>query len=161
MRRLICLLLILTLSLPAFAGIPSEKAMYVGGTLDKVLTKGDIGMIKTDDEKSVTFDGARADVTVPYDKVTALAYGQHAGRRVGQTVFWGAATLGIAALPILFSKKRRHYVTIEYTDDKGVAQAGIFEVGKDSVRTLLKTLEVRTGKKMEYEDEEAKKAGNK
>ena len=28
----------------------------------------------------------------------------------------GRPTLGVIALPILFSKKRRHHLTIEYTD---------------------------------------------
>lgn len=69
--------------------------------------------------------------------------------------------MGIGALPILFSKKRRHYLTIEYQDEQGHAQAAIFEVGKDAIRTVLKTLEVRSGKQVEYEDEDARKAGNK
>ena len=61
----------------------------------------------------------------------------------------------------MFSKKRRHYLTIEYTDQGGAAQAAIFELGKDAIRTTLKTIEVRSGKKVEYEDEEARKSGNK
>lgn len=144
---------------PAFAGLGSDKSMYIGGTAQ--LNKESIGAISTDDPKTLKFSSGSQTLIVPYDKVTGLAYGQHAGRRVGATVALGVTTLGIGALPVLFSKKRKHYLTIEYTDESGKAQAAIFEVGKDAVRTVLKTLEVRTGKKVEYEDEEARKAGNK
>jgi hypothetical protein len=35
----------------------------------------------------------------------------------------------------------------------------VFELGKDVVRTTLTVLETRTGKKIEYQDEESRKAG--
>jgi hypothetical protein len=138
-----------------FAGVAADKAKYVGGTA--TITKDKEAQISVADENVMTF----ADWKLPYDKVTAISYGQHAGRRVGTTVALGITTLGVGALPILFSKKRRHYLTVEYTDDAGKTQAAIWEVGKDSIRTVMKTLEVRTGKKVEYEDEEARKTGNK
>ena len=59
---------------------------------------------------------------------------------------------------MLFSKKRKHYLTIEYKDG-GKAQAGVFEIGKDIVRTTLKVLETRSGQDVEYQDEEARKSG--
>ncbi len=72
------------------------------------------------------------------------------------------AELGMyGVLPILLTKKRHHYLTVEYTDDNGKAQAAIFEVGKDSIKTVLKTLEIRSGKKVHYEDKEAEKTGDK
>jgi hypothetical protein len=43
----------------------------------------------------------------------------------------------------------------------GLDQAAVFEVGKEAIRTLLPSLQARTGKKIDYEDEEAKKAGSK
>jgi hypothetical protein len=137
------------------AGVASDKAVYVGGTTS--LKQGTESALSTADEKVVSF----AEWKLPYDKITALSYGQHAGRRVGATIALGVTTLGIGALPVLFSKKRRHYLTLEYQDETGKQQAAIFEVGKDAVRTALKTLEVRSGKKIQYEDEEARKSGNK
>src|SRR4051812_10367998 len=136
MKRFVSVLLVaLLLSNFALAGLGSDKSAYVGGTAP--LKQGTEGVIDTSNDKSFTFPG----LTVPYDKVASLAYGQHAGRRVGATVALGVTTLGIGALPMLFSKKRRHYLTVEYADADGKAQAAIFEVGKDAVRTLLKTLE--------------------
>jgi hypothetical protein len=43
----------------------------------------------------------------------------------------------------------------------GQTQAAIFEVAKESIRSVLKALEVRSGKKVQYEDKEAEKTGNK
>ena len=75
---------------------------------------------------------------------------------------WGYAVLGLyGVLPILLAKKRHHFLTVEYSDDAGKTQAAIFEVGKESIRSVLKVLEVRSGKKVQYEDKEAEKTGNK
>jgi hypothetical protein len=134
--------------------------MYVGGTTT-TLKKGAEGKIVTDDQKTMVFTYGSGKLEIPYEKFVGLAYGQHAGRRVGATVARGVTTLGIMALPILFSKKRKHYLTIEYTDDAGVNQAAVFEVGKEAVQWTLKALEVRSGKKIVYEDDEARKAGSK
>jgi len=45
--------------------------------------------------------------------------------------------------------------TIAYKEPTGKEQAAVFELGKDIVRTTLKILEVRTGKEIEFQDEEA------
>jgi hypothetical protein len=148
---------------PFLAAVRGGNAMYVGGTVKGVEEKT-MGILDVSGEKAAVFKSEKRDATlfeIPFSKVTSLSYGQHAGRRVGSTIAWGVTTLGVAALPILFSKKRRHYLTIEYQDDQGNAQAAILELGKNTIRVSLKTLEVRTGKKVEYEDEEARKAGNK
>jgi hypothetical protein len=83
--------------------------------------------------------------------ITGLEYGQKAGRRVAVAVL-------ISPLA-LFSKKRNHYLTITYNDAAGKEQAAVFELGKDVVRTTLKILEVRSGKSLEFQDDEARKSG--
>lgn len=163
-RTLAVLLTVLfVLELPITAGLDKKKAKYVGGTISSLQQETE-GKLNADNEKVLTFTADKASAptwSIPYERVTALAYGQHAGRRVGATIAWGVTTLGVGALPILFSKKRRHYLTIEYTDEEGKPQAAIFELGKDITRYMLKVLEVRTGKQVEFEDEEARKAGTK
>lgn len=144
----------------AFAGLDSKKSQYVGGTVSAIPANTEAVLNLSGDSK-MDFNWKKGDWQVPYSSVTTLEYGQHAGRRVGATVALGVTTLGIGALPVLFSKKRRHYLTIGYTDADGKAQAAIFEVGKDAIRTSLTILETRTGKKVDYEDEEARKAGTK
>ena len=58
----------------------------------------------------------------------------------------------------LFSKKRAHYLTIGFKDDAGKDQVAIIELGKDTVRTTLAIMQTRSGKQIEYQDEEARKS---
>lgn len=130
----------------AFA-VDSQQAEYVGGTAS--LPQKTEGTFQTA-EKEARFAYKGGELTIDYAKVTSLEYGQKAGRRVGLAI----ATMSPVAL---FSKKRKHYLTIGYSDAKDVKQGVVFELGKDIVRPVLTSLEARTGKKVEYESEEAKK----
>ena len=59
----------------------------------------------------------------------------------------------------LLAKKRSHFVTIGFTGDDGQHQAIVLEVGKGDVRQLLVSLEAKSGRRVEYQDDEARKAG--
>ena len=59
----------------------------------------------------------------------------------------------------LVAKKRTHFLTIGYVDSEGRQQAMVLEVGKQEIRPLLVSLEARTGRQVDYQDEEARKAG--
>jgi hypothetical protein len=52
-------------------------------------------------------------------------------------------------------------LTIEFLDDKGKKQGAIFLVGKNAIGPLLDDLETKTGKKVQYEDAEARQAREK
>lgn len=127
--------------------VDGDKAMYVGGTVAGVKEKAE-GRLSTASDSTLNFDaGSKGSVAIPYASVASLEYGQKAGRRVG---------VAIMVSPLaLFSKKRNHFLTITYKDSTGKEQAGVFELGKDIVRTTLKILEVRTGKAIEPQDKEA------
>src|SRR5262249_12177874 len=134
----------------AFAGLGSDKTKYLGGTVSS-LKEGEEGKSSAKDEKVFVFDSGKNRLEIPYDHIDSLEYGQKAGRRVG---------VAFAVNPIfIFSKKRRHFLTIGYTDADGKQQAGVFELGKDVIRVTLASLEARTGRKVEYQDEEARKSG--
>jgi hypothetical protein len=60
-------------------------------------------------------------------------------------------TLGIGALPVLFSKKKKHYLTVAYQDQASGDNVAVFELAKDVVKTTLPKLEARTGKKILHE----------
>lgn len=99
----------------------------------------------------LVFDAHGIHVEVAYDSIRGLEYGQKSGRRLG---------LAIVVSPLfLLSKKRKHYLTIYFVDESGVAQVAVFELGKKIVRTTLAALSARTGLRIEYQDEEARKAG--
>jgi len=145
--------LLLSFILMAQSAFPvdGKKAQYIGGTAG-IPDKAE-AVLDTSSANIVTFQWKQGKWEIPYSAVTGLSYGQHAGRRVA---------VAILVSPLaLFSKKRRHYLTVEYTDAQGKAQAAVFELGKDAIRTTLTILEVRTGKSIEYEDDEARKSGNK
>lgn len=137
-------------AVPLWAGLGSDKALYVGGTVSAI-KDGSEGTASTKDEKVFVFNYDGGKLQVPYDRINDLEYGQKAGRRLGVAIAltWMA----------LFSKKRRHFLTIGYKDDNDKQQAAVFELGKNTVRVTLASLEARTGRKIDYEDEEARNGG--
>ena len=107
MRKIIGLAIALTLVLDVstWAGLGSKKTMYVGGTVTSI-KEGDEGTSSTRDEKVFEFDYKDGKLTIPYERINDLEYGQKAGRRLG---------LAIAINPLLFfSKKRKHFLTVGF-----------------------------------------------
>jgi hypothetical protein len=151
MKRAIAVSLLFCLLAPtSFAGVGSHNAMYVGGTV-ATLKGGTEGKVSTDDEKIYVFTYKGGNLSIPYDSVEALEYGQKAGRRLG---------LALMINPLLLlSTKRRHFLTVSYKNEDNKDQAIVFELGKDIIRVQLATLEARTGRKVEYQDDEARKSG--
>lgn len=90
-------------------------------------------------------------IRVPYERINQLEYGQKVDRRVWEAVL-------LSPLFVLL-KKRDHYVTVGFELENGQQQALLFRVDKDDVRGLLVSLEARTGRKVTYQDNEARKAG--
>lgn len=131
-------------------GIPSDKAVYRGGTI-AALARDTQGAVTTTNENHFIFAYKGGRFTIPYERVNFLEYGQKAGRRLGLAL--------TVSLVLLLSKKRKHFLTINFLDEQGSQQAIVLELGKRIVRTTLASLEARTGKKIEYEDEEARKTG--
>jgi hypothetical protein len=164
MKRLVCLALLVSFTLPnvAFA-LDGKKAAYFGGTVSAFADAKDPveGRLDTANEEDLilTLEKPYAGqaLRIPYGKIEELEYGQKAGRRVGTAV---ATTilLGPIGLVSLLSKKRKHFLTIGYKDTSGKDQAVVLELGKDVVRTTLTIVETRSGKQIQYQDDEARKA---
>jgi hypothetical protein len=136
----------------SLGAVDGKKAMYVGGTRTdiKEAAEGKFD-VSAEDVMAFTPDKTKVRHTISYKDVTELEYGQKAGRRVA---------VGLLVSPLaLFSKKRKHYLTINFKDDTGKDHAVVFELGKDIVRTTLAILEARTSKQIQYQDEEARKSG--
>jgi hypothetical protein len=95
-------------------------------------------------------------LTIPYKDIIDIEYGQKAGRRVGAAVAT-TVLLGPIGLLSLFSKKRKHYLTIGFKDSAQKEQVAVIELGKDIVRTTLPIVSTRSGKEIEYQDEDARK----
>jgi hypothetical protein len=125
------------------------RVEYVGGTLTGVEQRTD-GRLQATDDRQMVFKTKRAALTVPYRDVNLLEYGQKADRRYMAAV--------LISPVFLLSKKRDHFLTVGYADEQGQQQALVFRVNKGDVRTVLASLEARTGVKVQYQDNEARKA---
>ncbi|HEV8383976.1 MAG TPA: hypothetical protein VGQ11_03825 [Candidatus Acidoferrales bacterium] len=145
----------------AAAAVRGKAARYTGGTLavfkEAVDGTWELG------EKAVLFTAKKGGgkVEISYDKIESLEFGQKVGRRL-----WGAAVGNVLILTpitllLLFSKKRKHFLTLTYLDEEGQKQGAVFELAKGIVKESLNTLESKSGKKMEYESDEAKKHAEK
>ena len=132
------------------AGDPGGRAQYVGGTIAGLPSKSG-GTLNTTDEEVFLFRTKQATVRIPYSKIDTIEYGQRVSRRFVEAV--------LVSPLLLLAKKRKHFLTVGYTDEQGRRQAMVFQVHKGAVRALLVSLEAKTGRKIEFQDEEARKAG--
>ena len=132
------------------AGASGARVHYVGGTGTSLIEKSEIRIELAGDD-DLMLDCKGASLRVPYGNINTLEYGQKVDRRVFEAI--------VISPLMLLSKKRTHFLTIGYTDVEGRQQAMVFRVESGDVRSLLVGLEARTGRKVEYQDDEARKAG--
>jgi hypothetical protein len=144
------LLLLLCVLLPAApAAKPGVKAQFVGGTPLGLSPKSSARLDLSGTEE-LTFQCGGTELRIAYKKVNTLEYGQNVNRR------WAAAILISPVL--LLSKSRKHFVTVGYADPDGKQQVLVFRINKGDIRPVLMSLEARTGRRIEYQDDEARKA---
>jgi hypothetical protein len=148
MRRTFAVLLALSSLLQA--GGQGNRVLYVGGTVAGVPSHSN-GEIDVRDENALSLHLRDKAITVAWGDVSNVEYGMHVDRRYLEAVL-------ISPL-FLIAKKRSHFVTIDYVDSEKKQQAVVLEVGKGDIRQLLVSLEARTGRRVEYQDDEARKAG--
>ena len=149
--RLVVAILVLSLSSPVFlmGASPGSHAEYIGGTISVNPKTG--GMLLTTSPLILSFRLKEGEIRIPYDRINLLEYGQRVDRRYIEAV--------LVSPMFLLSKKRAHFLTVGYTDDDGRQQAMVFRVPKGDIRSVLVSLEARTGRKVTFQDEEARKAG--
>ena len=148
MRR--ATLALLAFSLLLEAGGDGSRVLYVGGTVAGVPEKSS-GRIEVSGKDSLTLNLRGQSIEVGYQNINTLEYGMRVSRRYMEAV--------LISPVFLIAKRRTHFLTIGYSDSEGRQQAVVLQVGKDEIRTLLVSLEARTGRRVEYQDEEARKAG--
>lgn len=143
-----CLLaFVLAGGLQLTAAVRGTQAMYVGGTLS--VPEKTEGKLDLTGDKEAVFASKKGTFSIPYENISSIEYGQKAGRRVG-------VALAISPLA-LFSKKRKHYFSISYTDAAGDRQGAVLELSKGTVHSIVTAFETRSGKSVEFESEDAKK----
>ena len=113
MRRLVAVWVLAAFSLNTalVLALDGKKAQYMGGTISSV-KEGAEGTLDTANDTTLRFTANKnPTIEIPYASISELEYGQKAGRRVG---------VAIMISPIaLFSKKRKHFLTVSYKDAAG------------------------------------------
>ena len=101
------------------------------------------------DKRGIVFSkkgGGREEYfTIPTNSVKELFYSRVSGRRIGAAV--------LVTPLLLFSKGRKHYVTISFDDGKEMVGAVEFKLHKSNYRPILRSLETATGIQMQYDQE--------
>ena len=143
-------MVLLALSPLLEAGDIGSRVQYVGGTVPGMRNKTTARIDLLQDD-ALTLKAGGNSFVIPYSDVNTLEYGLRVSRRYVEAVL-------ISPL-FLAAKKRTHFLTIGYTDKDGRQQAMVLQVGGDEIRPLLVSLEARTGRRVEYQDDEARKAG--
>jgi hypothetical protein len=148
-RQVVALFLIMVMfmEVAALAAVRGEAVLYVGGTI-KDLPEATEGQLDTHDDEVLKFTSKKGSFDIPYKSITSLEYGQKAGRRVGVAL--------VITVWALFSKKRKHFLTIGYTDSANKPQGVVLEIAKGHAKSMIITIEARSGQKVEYESEEAR-----
>jgi len=136
--------------MPAVGAEPGVKTELIGGTPPGIAAKSAAWLDITGIDEMVLYCGIR-EIHVPYGKVNTLEYGQSVSRRYVEAILLSPL--------FLLAKTRKHYVTVGYTDAEGHQQALVFRVGKGDIRAVLVGLEARTGRRVEYQDDEARSSG--
>ena len=144
------MLVLLALSALVQAGDGGNRVIFVGGTISGIETRS-AARIELRGADALEFDSREMQLRIPYKDINTLEYGLRINRRYVEAA--------LISPVFLFSKKKAHFVTIGYVDREGKQQAMVLQVGKDDIRPLLVSLEARTGLRIEYQDEEARKAG--
>ena len=139
------------LVLPAAVAVePGVKAQVVGGTMASIRAKTSVRLDLTTGDALVLQTG-KTELRVEFQKVTTVEYGQSVSRRYAAAV--------LISPVLLLSKTRKHFVTLGFLDSEGKQQAVVFRIEKGDIRSLIAGLEARTGRRVEYQDDNARKSG--
>ena len=110
------------LVLPACA-VEAGQVAYVGGSLS--VTQGTVGSFDTTSPTALVFrsggSGAGSnEIDIEYKNIQGFRHTTEVARHLG--------VLPAVAVGLLKSRKRKHFITIRFTDSAGVAQAAVFKL---------------------------------
>jgi hypothetical protein len=116
------------------------------------LKTGSDGKLFSTNEQCLIVQAGKKRVEVAWSRIRSLEYGQKVDRRYLEAFL-------ISPL-FLLAKKREHFLTLHFVDETERSQALVFQIHKRDVRGTLAALEARTGLRVHYTDEEARKTGH-
>ena len=133
MKRLVAACLLLLIPLPAGA-VEGDQVRYAGGTVSG-LEEGVLGRLDLASETSLTFEGPRTKLAIPYAKMDAYEYSQRVAHHLG--------VLPAIAVGLVKKRQRKHFFRIAFHDEGNTPQVALFEVPKQMPQTLLAILLAR------------------
>jgi hypothetical protein len=124
-----------------------EGAQYSMKLPDQKKTKQVDGTLVLDSStKAARFvTNSKTEVEIPYGTITSLLYERTATPR------YSAAIL-VSPL-FLFSKSKKHYLTIQYKNAEGQGQFALIRFDKKNWQSAVATIEAQTGIKVERVEE--------
>lgn len=129
----ICFWLLL-FSCRAFA-IDEGDTKYVGGTAAG-FSDGTIGKLDTTGDTALVFESAGKKIAISYASIDSHEYSTVVTRHLG--------VLPAIVVALVKARQHRHYVRISYRDSNTTRQVVVFEIPKQSARSLQAILDDRS-----------------
>lgn len=146
--KLLALALLLNLAAISLAQEFNHAELFKGATPNS--KKGDSvkGSLKfNQDKKQIEFVDQQGapELSINHETIKSMLYERAAKPRYAEGI--------LIAWPLLFTKSKKHYLTIQYNDPQGAGQYAIMRLDKNNVRDVLATAEAQTGKKVDRAEE--------
>ena len=141
-------LFLVTCSIPAWAQFTFDKVQI--RTNFRAAEQGNKGKLVINSER-IQFtkkDGVTEYFSIPAKAVTEVFYSRVSGRRI--------ITAIVVSPLFLFTKGRKHYMTLSFNDDADLVGAVEFRLHKSNYRGALRAVEEVTGQTMHYDQEGVK-----
>jgi hypothetical protein len=143
---LLCLTLASALSAaPKFSKVEYMPSKVEGEKHSANPVKGQISFDKEKKEIQFQDEKSQAVVTIPYARIKSILYEKTSKPRYAEAILLSPF--------FLFTKTKKHLLTIQYTDDGGAGEFSVFHMDKENARDIVNTAEVETGQKIERSEE--------
>ena len=138
MKKIVVVLLLVALSIPAFADfawVEGKDVRYVGGTAAGLApdTMGTLDMTSATELVFVSSNGAR--LAIPYAAITNFRYQEEVAHHYG--------IIGATLIGLLKARRQQHFLHFAYHDATGNMQAVVLEVSKDAQAPLRTAIQAR------------------
>lgn len=141
MKTTSCILALLAIATASAETFKDVEYFYKPDGKDKTeQVGGSLGM----SAGQVTFTAKKAKLDLPAASITNIVYERASKPRyaVGLLLAW----------PLLFTKSKSHFLTIQYAEG-GTGKYAVFKLDKGNYREILAAAEAATGKKVDRQEE--------
>jgi hypothetical protein len=109
------------------------------------LVSGSLKFNREAKEIQFTSQNGAPQLVIKYDAIKRIEYERASRPRYTEGI--------LIAWPLLLTKSKKHYLTIQYMDSSGAGHYAIMRLDKSNCRDVIAEAEAQTGKKVERLDE--------